>query len=265
MEVRRLSLEHHPSVIELFGKDEKNYQFVLNDLLVSQYAATNVQVFGSFQNNKLTAILFQNEGNLFFYENTNQSVECFTPFIKQVTYHKISGPSRMVEKLVPYLNITHDSSSYMGAVHQIKASRRYPELRMKRVKTEDELGMQYNLFSLTEEFKGSLPKDKQAYIDCEKIKIVETSNRNYYVAIDGKMVACAATVKETETSAIIIGVFTDPEFRGKGYGTEVLIALFDQLLIEGKVPYLFYSNPAARSVYKNLGMDEVCEWRVLYV
>lgn len=57
----------------------------------------------------------------------------------------------------------------------------------------------------------------------------------------------------------------DAYYRRKGYGTEVLVEMFDQLLAEGKYPYLFYSNPAARTVYKNMGMTEVCEWRVVFV
>ncbi|MBB2482879.1 hypothetical protein H5P36_22210 [Bacillus sp. APMAM] len=40
---------------------------------------------------------------------------------------------------------------------------------------------------------------------------------------------------------------------------------FDLLLEEGKYPYLFYSNPVVRNMYKNLGMTEVCEWTVLVV
>ncbi|WP_367617760.1 GNAT family N-acetyltransferase [Shouchella xiaoxiensis] len=56
-----------------------------------------------------------------------------------------------------------------------------------------------------------------------------------------------------------------PSYRKQGFGTELLISLFTQLLAEQKTPYLFYNNPAAKSVYEQIGMTEVCEWLVIGV
>ncbi|CAG9623287.1 GNAT family N-acetyltransferase [Sutcliffiella rhizosphaerae] len=125
--------------------------------------------------------------------------------------------------------------------------------------------MQYDLFLSTDEFLGSLPENRDDYIKMESDRLKNTADQTAYLSIDNVMVSSVATIREGDKSAIIIGVYTNPKYRGKGYGTEVLTCLFNKLLSEGKYPYLFYNNPVARSVYKNLGMTEVCEWCVLFV
>lgn len=153
----------------------------------------------------------------------------------------------------------------MGVVKNVAVKRLYPDLEINNVQSEDEIAMQYDLFLLSDEFNGSLPENRDEYINMERERLKNTTDRTVYLSIDNVMVSSAATIREGDKSAIIIGVYTNPMYRGKGYGTEVLTGLFEMLLNEGKYPYLFYNNPVARSVYKNLGMTEVCEWRVLTV
>lgn len=125
--------------------------------------------------------------------------------------------------------------------------------------------MQYDLLLSTDEYTDCLPENKNDYITSEIKRINETSDRTAYLEIDNKMVSSCSTIREGEKSAIIIGVVTNPKYQNKGYGTEVLIGLFEMLLKEEKYPYLFYNNPAARSVYKKIGVTEICEWRVVFV
>lgn len=125
--------------------------------------------------------------------------------------------------------------------------------------------MQYDLLLSTNEFTESLPKEKEEYVRNEFKRLKETSDRTLYLEVDGEMVSSCATIAEDKNSAIVIGVVTNPKFRNKGYGTEVLTGLFHMLLQEGKYPYLFYNNSAARSVYKSISMTEVTEWLVIEV
>ncbi|WP_170109417.1 GNAT family N-acetyltransferase [Melghirimyces profundicolus] len=133
----------------------------------------------------------------------------------------------------------------MGVVKKITAKRRYPDMKVKWIQTQEEIGMHYDLFLSTDEF-GHLPENKNEYIKNESKRLENTSDRIAFLSMDNEMVASASTVKEGKKSAIIIGVCTKSKFRNKGYGTEVLIGLFDMLRREGKYPYLFYNNPVAR-------------------
>lgn len=265
MSIVQLTSSHHKEVVKLFGNEIENYYFIINDLISNNYKSEHFRVYGEYEREKLVSILLTDFNNISYYSNSDREVDIYQGVIESLTFNKFSGSSKLVEKFIPYLDIKDDTISHMGVVKDICAKRMYPDLEMKIIQSEEEIGMQYDLFLLTEEFKGSLPENKNTYIDMEYERLKYTSDRTVYLSIDNEMVSSVSTIREGEKSAIIIGVFTNPKFRGKGYGTEVLIALFNMLLKEGKYLYLFYTNPLARSVYKNIGMTEVCEWRLVTV
>ncbi|WP_062107457.1 GNAT family N-acetyltransferase [Bacillus niameyensis] len=266
MSIVQLTSSNHKEVIRLFGAEIDNYQFIINDLVTQNYQGEHLKVFGEYdENGNLVSILLNNFNNVTYYSNTDRDVDGYKEILKTLTFSKLSGPSKLMSKFIPYINVKSDTLSHMGVVKNIAVTRKYPDIAIKTVQTGKEIGMQYDLFLLTDEFIGSLPKSKSDYIKQESDRLKNTKDRTVYISMNNEMVSSAATIREGEKSAIIIGVFTNPKFRGKGYGTEVLIGLFDMLLNEGKYPYLFHSNPVARNVYKNLGMTEVCEWRVLIV
>lgn len=259
MEIKPLTISNHKEVLKLFGDDSENYYFLINDLVTQNYE----NVYGEYENDQLVSILLNQFNNLTYYSPIDRDVAVYKELFPQLIFQKLSGPSKLITKFKSIIHTKEDTLSYMGVVKKIAATRRYPDLEISKVETEEEIGQQYDLLLLAEEFTGSIPKNKSDYIKMEKERLRLTSDRTVYLSLDHRMVATAATIKEGEKSAIIIGVCTDPSDRGKGYGTEVLIGLFKQLLSEGKFPYVFYNNPAARRVYKNLGMTEVCEWRVI--
>jgi ribosomal protein S18 acetylase RimI-like enzyme len=73
-----------------------------------------------------------------------------------------------------------------------------------------------------------------------------------------RLVASAASPEILDGLAIIRGVHTAPDERGKGYATSVCSALVQQLTKEGKDVMLYVSkdNPPALKVYKKIGFKE---------
>jgi GNAT superfamily N-acetyltransferase len=73
-----------------------------------------------------------------------------------------------------------------------------------------------------------------------------------------KLVSYAASPEILEDLAIVRGVFTAPDKRGKGYSKAVCSALVSRLLGEGKDVMLYVSkdNAAALSVYRSLGFKK---------
>jgi GNAT superfamily N-acetyltransferase len=74
----------------------------------------------------------------------------------------------------------------------------------------------------------------------------------------GKLVSYAASPEILEDLAIVRGVFTAPDNRGKGYSKAVCSALVSRLLDEGREVMLYVSkdNAVAISVYRSLGFRE---------
>jgi len=73
-----------------------------------------------------------------------------------------------------------------------------------------------------------------------------------------RLVSYAASPEILEDLAIVRGVFTAPDKRGKGYSKAVCSALVSRLLGEGKEAMLYVSkdNAAALGVYRSLGFRE---------
>ncbi len=80
-----------------------------------------------------------------------------------------------------------------------------------------------------------------------------------------RFAACALLNVEGSDGGIIGGVFTLPEARGKGYAKACTAALCKDLQRDGKMPCLFYENPIAGRVYRQLGFEQVEPWGVAYL
>ncbi|WP_409300655.1 GNAT family N-acetyltransferase [Peribacillus sp. SCS-155] len=89
------------------------------------------------------------------------------------------------------------------------------------------------------------------------------SSRTYYAEVNGDMVSTASTQKERSATVILAGVATPSQFRGDGYASQVIEALCNHVIREGKTLYLFYNNPAACVIYKNIGFIELGQWTVV--
>ena len=97
---------------------------------------------------------------------------------------------------------------------------------------------------------------------------VERPLRNLRVWIaekGGRILASALTNAEIEGAAMIGGVYTEPEFRGRGLGRSVCSALCAELLAERKRPALYWKAPAAGSIYTQLGFHSIGYWRSVWL
>jgi GNAT superfamily N-acetyltransferase len=74
----------------------------------------------------------------------------------------------------------------------------------------------------------------------------------------GRLASFAAAPEMLEDLAIIRGVYTALNCRGKGYATSVCSAIVERLLEQGREVFLYVSkeNPPALRVYRKLGFKE---------
>lgn len=265
MNVRLLTQDDHHDIINLFGDKIGDYYFIVDEIIRNKFNSDNLKVYGEYDDHELVSILLNNYNNVTYYSSIERNVNSYIELLSSLEFSKITGISDLVEKFIPYVKVAEDAKSYMGVVKGIKVKRKYSGLNINLIKSKDEIGKLYELFRITKEYQGILADEKDNYVESVYNAIKNGKDRIVCLYEGNKMVASCATTREDRNSAIVVGVVTNPYFRGKGYGTEVLISLLEQLLDEGIYPYLFYNNPKARSVYKNLGMKEVSEWRVLNV
>jgi predicted GNAT family acetyltransferase len=94
-------------------------------------------------------------------------------------------------------------------------------------------------------------------------RLSEGMGRNYVLKRDGEIIHHAATYAELDNLAVISGVITREDWRGKGVGTLAVRKLCDDLLKEGKKPCLFYYTKQAEGFYKKIGFEEGTGWAKL--
>lgn len=82
---------------------------------------------------------------------------------------------------------------------------------------------------------------------------------------DGAIQSVALTNAETINLAMIGGVYTPPQWRGRGLSQIVCSALSAELLVDAKRPVLYWDTPAAGAIYRKLGFRTVGEWRAVWL
>lgn len=94
-------------------------------------------------------------------------------------------------------------------------------------------------------------------------RLKDGMGRNYVLKKDGEIIHHAATYAELDNLAVISGVITREDWRGKGIGTLAIRKLCYDLLKEGKKPCLFFYTKQAEALYKKIGFEEGSGWAKL--
>jgi predicted GNAT family acetyltransferase len=81
----------------------------------------------------------------------------------------------------------------------------------------------------------------------------------------GQIVAAALTNAETQSLAMIGGVYTKPAARGQGLSQAVCSALCQDLIDAKLRPVLYWGKPAAGAVYRKLGFRPIGHWRAVWL
>lgn len=102
--------------------------------------------------------------------------------------------------------------------------------------------------------------------DADAVRRHLCEGRRIAVAEDGgRIVSAAMTTVETSSAAMIGGVFTPEPLRNRGYASAAMTHLCAGLLADGKQPCLFYDNPAAGSIYRRLGFEDIGPWHLVFL
>ncbi|WP_234779848.1 GNAT family N-acetyltransferase [Clostridioides difficile] len=107
-------------------------------------------------------------------------------------------------------------------------------------------------------------KVSKNYIEERKVHLKEGNVRAYFIRNDDTMISTVSTGMETSFLAMVVSVSTDKRYRGKGLASYMVYNLSKELLLEGKVPCLFYNNDVAGKIYHNIGYKEINEWTILF-
>ncbi len=180
-------------------------------------------------------------------------------FIKEKTPTGISGMKKTIDKIHQYLP---DFKQEIGSVAKLIELKYPPNINaysvpidelseVAKVVSEDEnVGKPYGYQSLFEQF-------------CERKK--DKFGRNFILrdSETNNIICHAATYAELPELAIISGVLTTPEYRGKGFSKETLAALCEELISEQKEIFSYFYILPAEKMHYGVGFEKIGDWSKL--
>ena len=177
-------------------------------------------------------------------------------FINEKKYSMIVGMEETLEKLLPYIENASWEVGYVGKLNDLTftpdsmayraAETEIPEI-VKLISEDEALGKPY----------GSELLLKQ-YIERYK----DSFGRSYILRdeMNHKIICHVATYAETDELAVISGVITSPEYRGKGYSKGTLASLGNELLSEDKDVFSYYYTVPATKMHHGIGFEDIGKW-----
>ena len=178
------------------------------------------------------------------------NIEELKCFIKNGNYSMISGPKDILSKItldnykltngniMKYTGIgSHDSSFFYANPSDCLGI-------AKLICSDNGIGGHYSIDELTLQLKNRL-----LYENC----------RNLIYVNNGDIVCHCGTYAEFLDIAVIGGVITKNEFRGKGLGKKIVLKIVDDLVKENKIPLLYVFNDKSKDWYESMGFVSISE------
>lgn len=197
------------------------------------------------------------------YEDYN--AEEAIAFLSGQTPECISGKTVLLERIAPAFPQWTLESTFMSRCNRAEGTPELPENFVIRRLEKEDVPEAIDLLSDIEEFGKTYKKDeREEQISRMEDEMEKGSKAAVGGFLSGRMISTASTSAENSESAMIVGVATDKEFRGKGYVSAVVEALCRDCFARGKKYLcLFYSNPVAGRIYNRIGFQELGEYGML--
>jgi hypothetical protein len=235
--------------------------FMLGDMRVYGIRGEGINFWGLWEDEDLEAVLMRFSTHWQFFEARPVDLVPLVEIIKREgRTGDISGLDRYVARLLPLLDVSvagDRTETYMHLPGPLVSREQYPVIGPKRATFEDVsrlVAFYQSAGERPDTYTMSQPDESVLRADIEY-------NRVWYIAVEGSIVSVALTHAEAGGLGMIGGVQTLPAERARGYSSQVMEALCQDLQAHDLEPVLFWRNPVAGRLYEKLGFREIGRWR----
>ena len=248
-----------PEILAYFEKNLKNCLYSYIDLKKFGIENPNLTVYVDKSNEIHCTALKYYEGLQLFDAEGKMDTEGTAELIKELNSHIVSSTVDVIEKLYPLLSDFYEmEQGYVTEMLSMPECEISEDVRPAEISEYDEIA---RLICSDEGGGGHyVPEELKEQL---LTRLEEGMGRNYVLKRDGDIIHHAATYAELDNLAVISGVITREDWRGKGVGTLAVRKLCHDLLKEGKKPCLFYYTKQAAMFYKKIGFEEGTGWAKL--
>lgn len=245
-------------VFDYIGQDYEKCLYMYIDLVKYGIKNENFKVWIQYDDeNNICGIISQYfKGIQIYSKSYNIIPDEMISFIKSRNPDIITGMKEAMLQIKEGFLDYHEVQSNIGRLNELTypsnpeaytASVDELEEITELVYEDENLGMIYTFEQLYEQFHSRLQDNFGRNV------IVRDEDTN-------EIVCHAATSAELPELAVITGVITSPDYRGKGYSKGILAAICEQLLSEGKNVFSYFNIPPAVKMHYGVGFEKVGDW-----
>ena len=246
------------------GEPEINL-FIYGDVETVGVDKAPVQVWANPGPSGWDCLLLQYFDSYILYSrNPGYDAAAVAAFLHGRKAEGISGKQDLVERLAPYFPEKTCRLTYMSRCNAVDPSfaAKAPEGIQVRELGPEDLDEALELLRGIQEFSDTYhgaENEKEQLAQCWKCGGMMLG------AFRGKrLVSTAQTTAASTRSAMVVGVATRPEERGRGCASAVVAELCRRNFARGReFLCLFYDNPAAGRIYHRVGFAQVGGWAMM--
>ena len=253
----KLEEKHKEELLKLVLKEKELNLFIIGDIENYGFNEEFLEFWGDFnKNEEITAVLMRYYEDFVVYGAGEFDVAGFSAIINSIKFRMLSGEKSTVDKFLNFVDANDKQDT-----HFAKLDKNYDLYNGESInlvqKTElEDVNKVWELQNKKiAEFTDMSPVERM------KSRYIDKTARGFHIKNDkNDVVSSVETGAENSSSAMVLGVCTDPTYRGHGYAEAVTSKLCKELLSEGKTSCLFYYNPEAGKIYKRLGFKDIGMW-----
>jgi len=253
----KLTEKYKQELVQLVEKEKELNLFIIGDIENYGFNEKFLDFWGDFNDNKkIKAVLMKYYDDFVIYSTGECDVLAFSKIVNSHKFRMFSGEKNMVEKFSSLINVKEKQDTHFAKLDKNYNPYNGESINLV-VKTElEDINKVWDLQN-----KKIAEFTDLSSVERMKKKYIDKTARGYHIKnAENQVISSVETGGENSTSAMVLGVCTDPNYRGKGYAAAVTSVLCKELLSEGKSSCLFYYNPQAGEIYKRLGFRDIGMW-----
>jgi len=261
--IRKLCEDDKKELMTFLNREPEYNLYIIGDVNNFGFDGAYTSVYGEFRDGELFSVLSQNYLHLVYYaKNTDFNTE-WLDVMERFEFYFLSGKADLIRPIQQYFPDMWDDKLDFAKSTSFTEEKGLTYSYVKILTSREEALKVYDMLSKIEELDTVGMKTREEFADY----LLRHSGENgttAYIMEDDKVVASASAVFESDLSAMIVGVGTDKEYRGKGYGKKVMHYLMNLYVNEKKKTLcLYYDDPRAEALYQKLGFVYLGDWIML--
>lgn len=230
--------------------------YIIGDIENSGFDNPIITFYGEYQEEKLTSILMIYDRYGFYYQDKETFNSEYVDILNRHEVDYVSGDNKFITFFHEFYPGKKKRESKLASL--LESNIIVSDQEISIISSDSAFEDLYQLLVLFDEF--NVKDSTMAEFISEK-KGLDEFGQTYAIYRDGKIIATASVISETEDYGVINGVATHEDYRKQGLANR----LIDQIIsdyINGKKKglILYYDNPEASRIYFQKGFKEVGTW-----